>query len=170
MQQAEQGWNKQVTDNDTGIEDEKTPELVLSDSESEEEADMFSPRRTRLSSRKQPLRRAKRGINYKGMFDRFSSEANISPTSSSSIYQSDMMFLSTLDLTTSKFKPTSVTCALDKDVYLSKDSTYENTPHPLVFTAKVQFHQLDSPTYSDIRRGSDNERKLWDYAMIKELQ
>ena len=84
------------------------------------------------------------------MFAMFSSEANISPTSSSSIYQSDMAFLSTLDLTTSEFKPTSATRAVDKDVYLSKDSTYENIPHPLAFTVKVQSHQSDSPTYSDI--------------------
>ena len=81
-----------------------------------------------------------------------------------------MAFLSTLDLTTSEFKPTSVNRAVNNDVYLSKDSTYENTPHPLAFTAKVQSHQLDSPTYSDIWRGSDDERKLWDAAMIKELQ
>ena len=81
-----------------------------------------------------------------------------------------MAFLSTLYLTTSEFKPTSATRAVDKDVYLSKDSTYENTSHPLAFAAKVQSHQSDSPTYSDIWRKSDDERNLWDTAMIKELQ
>ena len=90
----------------------------------------------------------------------FSSEANISLTSSSSIYQSDMAFLSTLDLTTPEFETTSVSRAVDKEEYLSKDLTYVNIPHPLAFTAKVQFHQPDSTTYSVIRRGSDDERQL----------
>ena len=87
------------------------------------------------------------------MFTMFSSEADISPGSSSSICQSDMAFLSTLDLVTPELKPTSVTCDLEKHVYLSKDNNHENTSHPLAFIAKVQSHQSDSPTYSDILRG-----------------
>ena len=41
IQEAERGWNKQIIDNDAGVEGKRQPELVLLDSESEEEADIF---------------------------------------------------------------------------------------------------------------------------------
>ena len=172
LQQAEKDWTQQVYNSENEAEEgiNQTPQLVLSGSESDGEAEMFSPRRTRKSKRIQPLRKTKTAINYKDMFAMFSSEADISPRSSSSIYQSDMDFLSTLDLTTSEFKSTSVTYDLKKHVHLSKENTYENTSHPLAFTAKVQSHQSDIPTYSDILWGSEDKRKLWDASMIKELQ
>ena len=39
----------------------------------------------------------------------------------------------------------------------------------MALVAKVQSHDTDNPTYSDILRCEDEERKLWDAAMIKEL-
>ena len=42
--------------------------------------------------------------------------------------------------------------------------------HPYAFSAKVQTHTADNPTYKDILRVPEEERKLWDAAMIKELK
>ena len=81
-----------------------------------------------------------------------------------------MAFIGTLDLTAAEFTPTSITNVLDKQIYLSNDDTYEYTPHPLVFSAKARSHLSDSSTYKDIIRSSENGRKLWDVAMIKELK
>ena len=143
-------------------------ELELSSSESEGKAEIFSPRRTR-KKRKEPVRKANSRINYKGIFAMFGSEANISPGSSYSIYESDTAFLCTLDLTASAFKPTSVTIDSKKHVYSSKDNTYEHTLHPLVFTAKSQAHQSNSPIYSDILHCLEYERNMWDIVIVKDL-
>ena len=42
--------------------------------------------------------------------------------------------------------------------------------HPLAYTTKIQAHDADNPTYSDILRCEDEERKLWEAAMITELK
>ena len=42
--------------------------------------------------------------------------------------------------------------------------------HPLGFTAKVQYHCVDNPTYSDIRRCTERDSKLWDVVMVKKLK
>ena len=58
---------------------------------------------------------------------------------------------------------------MNQHTYLSGDETYKDI-HPLAFMTKVQSHDADNPTYSDILRCEDEERKLWDAAMIKELK
>ena len=42
--------------------------------------------------------------------------------------------------------------------------------HTLAYTTKIQVHDADNPTYSDILRYEDEERKLWEAAMITELK
>ena len=58
---------------------------------------------------------------------------------------------------------------LDRDSYLTSDGTIEEI-HPYAFSAKVQTHSTDNPTYKDILRLPEEERKLWDAAMVKELK
>ena len=55
---------------------------------------------------------------------------------------------------------------LKQSTYLSADETYEDI-HPLAFVAKVQSHNADNPTYSDILRCEDEEKKLCNATMIK---
>ena len=38
------------------------------------------------------------------------------------------------------------------------------------FSAKVQNHTADNPSYKDIMQLPEEERKLWDEAMVKELK
>ena len=42
--------------------------------------------------------------------------------------------------------------------------------HSYAFSAKVQTHNSDTPTYKDILRLPEEERKLWDASMVKELK
>ena len=48
---------------------------------------------------------------------------------------------------------------LDKYSYITSDGTVEGI-HPYVFSAKVQNHSRDNPTYKDILRFPKEERKL----------
>ena len=41
---------------------------------------------------------------------------------------------------------------------------------PYAFLAKVQTHTFDNPTYKDIVQLPEEERKLWDIAMVAELK
>ena len=103
------------------------------------------------------------------MFALFSEKADVSRETTSSIVDTDCAFLSTLDLHGEVFKSTPTMRALNQYTYLSEDGTYENV-HPLAFMVKVQSHDADNPTYSDVLRCEDEEKKLWDTAMIKELK
>ena len=52
---------------------------------------------------------------------------------------------------------------------MTSDDTYEDI-HPLAFVAKVKSHDDDNPTYTDVLRCSDDERKLWDAVVVEELK
>ena len=54
-------------------------------------------------------------------------------------------------------------------MYLSEDGLAGDM-HLYEFSAKVQTHTADNPTFKDILRLPEEERKLWDAAMIKELK
>ena len=54
-------------------------------------------------------------------------------------------------------------------MYLTDDDTLEGI-YPYVYIAKVQTHVMDNPTYKDIIRVDDEERRLWDDSMVKELK
>ena len=79
----------------------------------------------------------------------------------------DNCFLSTVDPNSTGTSP--ATRYLDRTNYLSEFGLVGEV-HPYAFSAKVQTHIADSPTYKDILRLPEEERKLWDVAMIKELK
>ena len=74
-----------------------------------------------------------------------------------------------MDLDEQGFKSTPATRSLHHQNYLSNDETYEDM-HPLGFVHKIQSHDTDNPNYYDILRCTDDERKLWEAATIKELK
>ena len=55
------------------------------------------------------------------------------------------------------------------EIYFSDNDTVEDL-HPCEFIANVQTHELDNPTYQNIRRGSVAEKTAWEEAMTKELK
>jgi len=75
----------------------------------------------------------------------------------SNIVHRDECFLSSVDFTTAGSYP--ATCCLDMFSYISRDETFKKT-HPYAFSAKVQTHDSDNPTYKDILRYPEEERKL----------
>ena len=77
--------------------------------------------------------------------------------------------MSSVDLNDATCSSSPVTRSLAKDTYLSEDGTLENI-HPYAFSAKVQTHNSDIPTYKDVLRLPEEENKLWDVAMVKELK
>jgi hypothetical protein len=103
------------------------------------------------------------------MFALFGQQANISKEITSAIVESDCAYLSTLDLDGPDFTSTPATRSLERKLYLSIDHTYEDI-HPCAYAAKIQAHDEDNPTYSDILNCEDEERKLWESAMVKELK
>ena len=74
------------------------------DSESDKESDVVSLtlRRTRQNNcsvtRRQPSRRSKQPISYKGMFAHVNKMAEVDKETTSDIFDADCAFLSTLDL------------------------------------------------------------------------
>ena len=54
--------------------------------------------------------------------------------------------------------------------YVSDGGTIEEDIHPYAFSAKVQTHCTDNPTYKDILRLPEKEKRLWDIAMVKDLK
>ena len=82
----------------------------------------------------------------------------------------DSAFLGRIDLYDDHaFSFSSASSYFTKNTYVSEDGTIEDI-HPCAFTAKVQTHNQDDPTYKDIMRGSASEREQWDEAMTKELK
>ena len=133
-------WNTQSKD---AVGVPQLEEVGASNSDSEQEAELpsFTPRHERSANtpdniRRQPGRRCKQRVNYKGMFALFSKGADASQEATSCILDNDSAFLSTLDLHGEGFKSTPATRAVDQHIYLSQDSTYENV-HPLAFISKV---------------------------------
>ena len=85
----------------------------------------------------------------------------------SNIVHRDECFLYSVDPNTTGSSPE--TRYLEQYSYLSLDGTVENT-HPYAFSAKFQTHDSDNPTYKDIMRLPEEERKLWYDYMVKELK
>ena len=81
-------------------------------------------------------------------------------------YHNDNILLSTLNTHSEHFLSLSAIRTLDATCYVSRDRTIENM-YPFVFTAKMQAHALDNPTYGDDQRPPPLERKLWDDTMVK---
>ena len=103
------------------------------------------------------------------MFALFGEQAEISEELTSNIFNPGCTYLSSLDLHGEVFKSTPETRLFEKHKYLPEDDTYEDV-HPLAYSTKVHSHAADNPTYSNILRCEDGERKLWDEAIIKELK
>jgi hypothetical protein len=87
----------------------------------------------------------------------------------SSVVQRDECFLASMHLNEITEHESSAMNYLDRDSYLTSDGTIEEI-HPYDFSAKVQTHLTDNPTYKDILRLPEEERKLWDVTMVKELK
>ena len=87
-----------------------------------------------------------------------------------SIAQRDECFLSSVDLNESSCTSSTATRYLDRTNYVTKDGTREENVHPYAFSAKVQTHHSDTPTYKDILRLPEEERKLWDVSIVKEIK
>ena len=85
------------------------------------------------------------------------------------IVQRGECFLASVDLSESKCASSPATRSLEKEIFLTEDSIIENV-HSYAFSAKVQTHNLDTPTYKDILRLPEEERNLWDNFMVKELK
>ena len=79
----------------------------------------------------------------------------------------DNYFLSSIDPDAAGSSP--ATRYLTRDSYLSESGLMEDV-HTYAFSAKVQTHTSDNPTYTDTVQLLEEERKLWDVAMTKELK
>lgn len=73
----------------------------------------------------------------------------------------DEYFLSSVDLNKSTLTSSPGTRYLDKDLYVTEDGTMKNI-RPYILSPKAQTHNSDTPTYKDILRLPEEERKLWD--------
>ena len=81
----------------------------------------------------------------------------------------DCALLGTVDpYGTNFFSFSSASSAYTWDTFISDDDTVEDL-HPCEFTAKVQTHDLDNPTYKDILRGSVAEKIARDEEKEKKL-
>ena len=85
----------------------------------------------------------------------------------SNIVLRDNYFLSSIDPDAAG--SSSATRYLIKNYYFSTSGLMENI-HPYAFSAKVQTHTSDNPTYRDIVKLPEEARKLWDVAMVKALK
>ena len=85
----------------------------------------------------------------------------------SNMVHRDNCFLSTVDPSTSRISP--ATRYLDSTPYALESGSIDNV-YPYAFFAKVQTYTSDNPTYKDIVCLPDEEGKLWDAAMVKELK
>ena len=87
----------------------------------------------------------------------------------SNIVQRHECFLSSVGLNESTCTSSTATRYLVKNIYVTEDGTRENV-YPYALSAKVQVHNSNTPTYKDILRLPEEERKLWDDFMVKELK
>lgn len=83
--------------------------------------------------------------------------------------QRDECFLASVGLGAPSMHTSPAMEYLDRSSYVSKDGTIEGI-HPYAFSAKVQTHGPVNPTYKDIIRLPEEEKKLWDVAMVQELK
>ena len=129
-------------------------ETVESDNEEDLAADEDGCAAT---PRRDPKRASKYTSSYKGMVGMMST------------MDADSAFLATMDDEQSKFSFSSAYSYLASTSFLSEEDTIEEI-HPCAFISKVQTHQQDNPTYKDILRGTEQEKQLWDDAMVQELK
>ena len=146
------------------------PRSDVPDEASEEEDDTpnmptlntNTPRQTRKSPRiagKEP--------QYSGLYCSVEGRENVLEVEEvSNIVHRDNCFLFTVDTGPSSTTSSSSTRYLDRKLFVSESGLIGDM-HPYAFSAKVQTHTSDNPTYKDIVRLPDEERKLWDAAMIK---
>ena len=108
--------------------------------------------------------------HYVGLYCSIEGKENVLDVEGvSDVVHRDNCFLSTFDYDLSIPRGSQVTQYLDSTSYVSENGLIGDI-YPYVFSAKVQTHTSDNPTYKDIVRLPDEERKLWDAAMIKELK
>ena len=84
----------------------------------------------------------------------------------SNVAQRDQYFLFYVDSSEATCNSSSATRYLDKNTYLTTDDTIEYV-HPYAFFSKVKKYDPYTPTYKDILRLPEEERKLWDAAMVR---
>ena len=69
-------------------------------------------------------------------------------------------------MTGDDFLPSPRTPYLDKSKYISIDGLKEGEINPFAFSARIQTHKIDNPTYKEVVRCPEGERKLWDVDMV----
>ena len=94
-------------------------DTIDSDSDKESEVNSLTLRRNRpihQTTRKQPSRKSKQPINYKGMFALVNEKAEVNQETISDIFKADCVFLSTLELQGDGFRQNSSVRALEQHV------------------------------------------------------
>ena len=84
----------------------------------------------------------------------------------SNVIHRDECFFSSIDLNASTCNGSPAKNYLDKDSYLTEDGIMKYFL-PYSFSTKVQTHESDTPTYKDILRLPEEERKLLEAFMVK---
>ena len=143
--------------------------ILFEASDSEGEGDEDIPKLQRNVAKGDHILRRVTGQapQYAGLYCTTDGDKDILDEDVSSIVNRDECFLSSVDPNTTGSSP--ATSYLEQHSYLSLDGIVEDT-HPYVFSAKVQSHDSDNPTYKDIMQLPEEERKLWDDSMVKELK
>ena len=86
------------------------------------------------------------------------------------ILRNDRAFLGKLDLDNcTQFGISAAMQYLNQSSYIFNGFSVGND-HPYGFTANVQTHLDNNPTYNCILHSTPDERKLWDEVMVKELK
>ena len=129
-----QNWDKSVSSTDLlpKVQDSYTTDrIVISESESESDSvlPILTPQcHSKVASRGircQPSREINKGINHKGMFVLCGKQDIISEEIISAIFESDCVYLSSLNFNVKDFTSTSETRSFKIQCYLSADNTYE---------------------------------------------
>ena len=82
--------------------------------------------------------------------------------------QRDYCLLSSVDLDEDVCSSSPAKRFLNATSYMSDVGTIESEIHPFAFSTKVQTHSIDNPTYNDIIRLPEEEKKLWDVATVRD--
>ena len=120
-----------------------------------------------ICHREDPIVLQEKEPQYMGLFYHVKGEGDVLDFEAvSSVVQRDECFLVSMDLNETTDHDSSAMKYLDRDSYVTSDGTIEGL-HPYAFSAKVQTHSTDNPTYKDILRLPDEERKMWDVARVR---
>ena len=102
-----------------------------------------------------------------GLFFRIEGEGDVLDVEAvSNVVQRDECFLASGDFNESSRYNSPAMNYLDKVTYATDDGKIEGI-HPYAFSAKVQTHGSDNPTYKDIIRLPEEEKRLWDVTMVQ---